>query len=254
MTAPFASHMQHDAARNNPAAVGLGVLFTTLVHAGLLAWIVLPKLFSSESQGHTPSPELITEVDLVSAEMVRKGMDLPDHLLPNRRVNVLNTAPQVGVGPNTAEAKPRPPNAVDDLLNRLGTRAQNFAEQTDQLPLEGNPDGAEDGTSESAREGDLYAGRLKRFLETGWSVPSTMDADLVRGMSVRVDITVDANLQITSYDLKRSSGDVEFDQSVKDRLEGLIATQTPLPPPPESVLSQYAGNTFSATFHGRNLR
>lgn len=204
----------------------------------------------------------VVERHVVEARFVKLGRPFDPRRLPDRIVPRLATAvPQGTAVSKTAtrriqpDAGVRQPQAVADVLQRLGDRAQMFAEIRDTLPeVEGSPDGIEDGTDETARAGDLYAGQLYALLRRGWSVPTTLSEEEVQGMRAEVDVTIGQDRYITSFRIHTSSGNPLFDQSILDRLQEIQTNNTQLPEPPAEIAEQYLGQTIGFRFLGRHAR
>lgn len=253
-----------------PAAVGGAVfavatpLVVTVVAlvlialSGALEWII--ELLPDEPV--TEEELLLEEEDIIEARFVTLGRDF-ERELPNRIVPRLSTAPpepsrvpteetpdEPMEPPPPQEVEP-PPNAVEDVLARIGDRAQAFAEIAEEREREGSPDGIEEGTEREASEGDVYRGRLYSFFRRGWSIPTTLDRDTVQGLTTTMSIQIGPELQIVSFEVRRSSGNALFDQSVTEHLTRLQATDQRIPPPPEEVAAQYIGAEIAVRFSGR---
>lgn len=231
-------------------------LFFFVFAVGLAAHLSEELLDEDEDE------RLLEEEDVIEARFVVLGRDFEDEL-PNRIVPRLSTAPPQPSNVPTentpverAEPEERPeeeppPDAVEDVLARIGDRAQAFAEIAEEREREGSPDGIEEGTETTATEGDIYRGRLFSFFRRGWSVPTTLDRDEVQGMRVSVTVQIGPDLQIASFNLRGTSGNALFDQSVNEQLTRLQAAQQPIPPPPEEVADQYIGQSIVVRFNGR---
>ena len=206
-------------------------------------------------------PSILEEEDVIEARFVQLGRDFDD-MLPNRQVPRLSTAPpepsQVPTeNTPTERAEPierpeeTPPDAVEDLLARIGDRAQAFAEIAEEREREGDPDGLEEGTETEATEGDIYRGRLYSFFRRGWSVPTTLSRDEASGLVSTATIQIGQDLELVSFRLRSGSGNAVFDQSIMEHLTRLQASDQHIPPPPEEVADQYIGQTIAVRFHGR---
>ena len=254
-------------------AVAGGVAFTVLAPilvavfavvmillTGALEW-VLEVIPTEEPAAAEEREYVLEEEDVIEARFVRLGIDFEDEL-PNRVVPIQSTAPpepsQVPTERTPTERMERPepreeepPDPVEDVLLRIGDRAQAFAEIAERRQLEGSPEGIEEGTETTATEGDIYRGRLYSFFRRGWSVPTTLSRDEVQGLTTTMDIQIGQDLEIVRFGVRRSSGNPIFDQSVVQQLTRLQAADQRIPPPPEEVADQYVGRPIAVRFHGR---
>lgn len=247
--------------RVTPLAILMGIATAIGAHVLLpLAMIAIIVVGAALGLGQAEEPEqpAIQEREIVEARFVKLGRPPDPNKLPDRRVNRLSTAPPdhiaVSANPRDHDVPDagRPPNPTQDMLTRLGDRAQLFAEIAEAREEEGSPDGIEEGTSTEARAGDIYAGRLYAFFRRGWTVPTLLsDAERQR-LTTEVDISIGADLQIRDFRLRRTSGNPLFDQSVLDNLQQLKESSTPLPAPPPEIADQYLGQTIGLRFRGRD--
>lgn len=237
-----------------PFAFALLVLLCTLI-AMVVAAVV--QMISPEA----PRESALEEVDVIEARFVRLGRDFEEEL-PNREVHVLSTAPPepslvpredtpVQTDQPTQHIEDRPPQTVNDLLARLDSRAEIFEEMRDRPELEGSAEGIEEGTETQATEGDIYRGRLYAFFRRGWSIPTTLSRDEARGLQATINVSIGEDLAITSFEVRSSSGNPIFDDSILQQLTRLQAADQHIPPPPEEVADQYVGRTIAVRFHGR---
>ncbi len=171
------------------AASHLGVPLAILLVTGVL------KLMGAITEDAAP---VSAERHVVEARFVKLGVPFDPRRLPNRRVPVLSTAPREGLNVSKnmnprhldQDAGPRPENATEDLLTRLGDRAQIFAERTTPREQEGREDGEAEGTETEASAGDLYAGHLVLFFRRGWTVPETVPEEEMRTLRVSIAVTI----------------------------------------------------------------
>lgn len=203
---------------------------------------------------------LLEEDEVIQARFVRLGREFEE--LPNRVVPVLATAPPPPsevpseTPPPSPEPPPEPveqpsPNAVADLLTRLDDRAELFEEMAQREELEGSADGIEEGTESEGTEGDIYRGRLYSFFRRGWTIPTTVSREEAQRMTATVRVEIGADLQIVSFEIRASSGDPLFDESVLQQLTRLQAADQRIPPPPPDVAAQYIGQAIVVRFNGR---
>ncbi len=241
-------------------SMALGGVFATftahLVVPGAIAGAL--ALLSATGVGSTPARAVI-EDHVVAARFVRLGKKLDPHQIPNRRVPLKSTAPLPGVAvskvmeppkPNKPDAGVRPEHPQEDLLTRLGDRAQAFAEIAQQQEQEGDPGGIAEGTETTAKAGDLYRGQLVSFFKRGWTIPSTLGDTSSLTTRARIEITADRH--VGDHQIVKSSGEALFDQSVEDRANELRAQGTTLPEPPPEVADQFSRPwTLDVNFNGR---
>ncbi len=255
----------------SPASLLGGAALTVAVPAitGLLFLVVViadhTRAALAGDDADEDPPVLLEEEDIIEARFVQLGRDFEDEL-PNREVPILSTAPPPPAEVPTEDtpterAEPRerpetppPPDAVEDVLARIGDRAQAFAEIAERREREGSPEGIEEGTETEATPGDVYRGRLYAFFRRGWTIPTTLDRDEAAGLTAIVDVAIGQNLEIVSFGLRAGSGNAVFDQSITEHLTRLQASDNRVPPPPEEVAAQYIGQTIAVRFHGRQAR
>ncbi len=245
--------------KNPPSVVG-GVVVTLLAHIAVPATMMLAGVWVDE-----PDEEMATrefeELNIVAAEFVQLGEPLDPRQLPNRQVPILSTAPNddtvVSKRPRRRrprpDAGPPPPNATDDLLRRLGDRAQVFAELQERRTREGEADGLEDGTSKR-RTGNEYLGRLMRIFRRGWTLPATISDAEREELRAVATVDVSETMQILRARIVNSSGNQIFDQSILSRIEAIRAQGDPLPEPPLEVEDRYRGAAIRLRFSGRQAR
>jgi hypothetical protein len=234
-----------------------GGFFAVLAfHVGLPA-LVIACVAMLGLVGGPKEPASYIEENVVHAEFVQLGKPPDPKKLPDRKVPRLTTAPDDKIAvskemdppkPNKPDAGPPPDDAVDDVITRLGDRAQAFAEIAKEQEREGDPGGIEDGTATEAKAGDLYAGKLSSFLKRGWTVPTTLND--TKGLVTRINVEITRDLHVGAFAVTGSSGEALFDQSVLDRLNELKSQGTTLPEPPPEVAAQYLGATIGFNFRG----
>ena len=238
-----------------------GLSFVGLTHlvAPLVAMLILGS--NAKPDKDTTQREISTPV--IAARFARLGKKPDPHQLPNRDVPQLKTAPTdaVPVSDKAQERPPEPktkperdPDAVDDALKRLGDRAQAFAERNKQREREGDPEGIEEGSEKKSSEGNIYAGKLYAFFRRHWSVPSTLNSDQVKALQTTVLVGINAERQVLSIEVAKSSGNPLFDRSVQEAITRIIEGGLKVPAPPESIASDYLGKRVPMRFLGRHAR
>lgn len=241
-------------------SVSIPALFAGLMSlsALLAADLVAPLAALQPDDEQAPRETILEEV--IQARFVQLGRDFRNEL-PDRQVPVLSTAPpEPSEVPRentptrdqpTSRVENRPPNTVDDLLTRLDRRAELFEEMAERRDVEGSPEGLEEGTERQGSEGDLYRGRLYSFFRRGWTIPTTLSRDESRRLTTTMNVSIGADLQLRDFEIRSSSQNPLFDDSVVQQLTRLQASSTPIPPPPDEVAEQYVGRTIAVRFTGR---
>jgi len=235
-----------------------GSLMSIMVHGLIVAAFVFSGLLQALLAGPKSAPR--DERTVIEARLVQLGKELDPRQLPNRQVPLLQTAPPdtVTVSPDAAEVpdqpeETKPPNPVEDLLTRLGDRAQTFAEIAEDREKEGSPEGVAEGSNQ-AKAGDIYAGKLYQFFRRGWTVPTVITEAESQALAAEVDVEITEDLKIGDFSLRRSSGNPLFDQSVLDNLQRLKDTGATLPEPPSELEASYLNQMVGLVFRGRDAQ
>ncbi|MCA9608107.1 MAG: TonB C-terminal domain-containing protein [Myxococcales bacterium] len=255
----------------SPASIlgGFALTLAVPIVTTLLFLVVVIAQVTGDALSDAPAEDErateLEEEDVIEARFVQLGRDFEDEL-PNREVPILSTAPpQPAEVPTedtpTERAEPRerpetppPPDAVEDVLARIGDRAQAFAEIAERRDREGSPDGIEEGTETVATPGDVYRGRLYAFFRRGWTIPTTLSRDEASALTATANVEIGQSLEIVSFSIRSGSGNALFDQSITDQITRLQQSDQHIPPPPEEVAEQYIGQTIAVRFHGRQAR
>lgn len=225
----------------------------------------LLSIFGLAAMAATDHQPIARELHVVEARFVRLGVKRDPRRLPNRVVPIKSTAPATGVAvsKNASQEpldrsrdkdKERPVNAAEDLLTRLGDRAQAFAEIAEEREREGDPEGVPWGTDTEGREGDIYLGKLVAFFQNGWTLPTTLGRDQVKSLVTKISVQITPSGQVGAFEIVGPSGNALFDQSVNERLQQLRAVQARVPEPPIEVAGDFLGRTIMVRFLGRNAR
>jgi outer membrane biosynthesis protein TonB len=234
-----------------------GAFAAVAAHIVLPIVIVLVTSALAAIAGKKPQ-QTFNEMHVVEAKFVRLGKTPDPKKLPDRIVPRKQTAPdqQVVVSknmnpdkPDKPDAGPRPEHPVNDVLTRLGDRAQAFAEIQEEKEREGDPNGDPQGTETQAQVGDIYLGKIAALFKKGWTIPSTL-GDTSR-LQVGTTFEITSDLRIGAFEIVQSSGEPLFDQSAMDRFQQMRDQNTRLPPPPPEVANQFIGQTVGVRFHGK---
>jgi hypothetical protein len=199
-------------------------------------------------------------VDVIAAEFVRLGKPFDPRKLPSRKVPpVAKRKPDgVVVSPDAKEhpekkeeEKEKPREHEKAALDNLIDRTREFAEDV-QYEQEGDPNGLREGTATTAREGDIYQGKLVLFFRRNFTV-NNMVADPEKQVAIAaIEIMDDGRLK--SVEIFKTSGDPLFDNDVISSVQALIQSGASIPEPPAALTSTYYGKTISVRFSGKDLR
>lgn len=243
-------------------AVVWGLVASVAIHLVLPMAATLLALLVLRGGGATvadPEDEAEPERTLavVETKFVKLGRPFDPRELPNRRVPQRSTAPRererapakradetpAEVPP---DAGPPPEDAVEDLLTRLGTRADALAKLSEQdYSQEGDVQGVQGGT-ETRETGSIYPGRLRSFFRRGFTVPTHIPDEDLQGLRtvVRIEITGDGRLG--EWRVTRPSGNADFDAAVERRLRQ--ADGANLPDVPEDEAERFLGHATNVAF------
>jgi TonB family protein len=203
----------------------------------------------------------LPHTEVIAAEFVKLGKPFDPTKLPSRKVPPIAKRKVDGVVVS-ADAKEQPqkpedkkkdktPDQQASLLDNLVDRTRDFAEDVN-YEQEGSPDGIPEGTATTAREGDLYLGKLKLFFQRNWTVPNVLQNPEKLVANASVEVASDGRLK--SVEIGKSSGDPLFDQSILDAVQALIQSGAVLPEPPVALTQNYYGTTLSVRFSGKDVR
>ena len=196
--------------------------------------------------------------EFVEARFVKLGTQLDPRRLPDRPTPQANTAPQ---NPNRFSKRNRirrsdqrhnpQPDSINDMLQRLGDRAEQFEREAIARQIEGHEQGVQGGTETDATAANLYNGQLYRFFRRGWSVPTTIPDDARRSLVLRVQVSIGHDRRVTGFSLGGSSGNASFDESVRSHLQRIQGSGRLVPEPPAAVAHRYLGRQNAFRFTGR---
>lgn len=233
--------------------VGMIIFF---IHGGGIRWLSADRK-EEESE---------KEVKFIVARLVKLGTPPEDSkAMPHRKVPALATGPKDQI-PVSSELYPpdvQPPDeekalpfAVEDpKLRKIFDTARAFAEITDNLMVEGHPDGVPEGevTDPSlVKAGDLYATKLYRIFKNMWVVPSLIPAGERIALIVKVKLVIGPDLKIHDYKFVKKSGNGQFDSSVIEIFKKFEAENKRLPEPPDEIASKLFEGGLVIRFHGKD--
>lgn len=235
-----------------------GVIAALAAHVALpIAIVTVTSILAATLAKGGPEP--LADKHIVEAHFVKLGKKPEPNRLPQRKVPKKSTAPDPATAVSkTPVDKPKPDAGVppdrrtEDLLTRIGDRAQALAEVVKDRPPEGDPQGTNEGTETEAQVGDVYLGKLVALFKRGWTIPSTIGDTSKLRVTTTFEITRD--LKVGDFRIEKSSGDPLFDQSVEDRFQQMRSEGITLPAPPREVASQFLGKTIGVRFSGEGAR
>lgn len=244
-------------------AVAVFVLVPLLVLGSHLLMDGVRSLFGDTVDALPPAP-----LEVIETRFVRLGKRKEPRRLPSKEVP---HAPQNAPVPKAPSAEPmdaipsgkqekglkkpdkkRDQREEEDLLSQLGQRAGAISELTKGPELEGDPEGIVEGTKASGDEEDIYLGKLYSYFRRGWQVPTLISQEDLQKLTCVVALSITEDGRVGGYEVKRTSGNEAFDESVRRRMNQ--AEGAKLPQPPESVADRILGETISLRFFGSHIR
>ncbi len=238
------------------AAVVLGLVTAAGSHLLLVGVLFLIGVVFGTSalarEEAPPAPDEPTEVQFVQAKLVKLGRQFDPRELPNRMREARTTAPRRSEVPTKHSKRVRledagvvASDAVEDMLARLGTRADELARISRAAEQEGDPEGVREGTA-TREEGDVYISQLYAFFRRGFQFETGgYTTEELRSMRAVVRVRISADGRVEGYDL-RSSGNAEFDHAVRLRLDQAEGAR--IPEPPEERRGEIYGNAIPISF------
>lgn len=197
-------------------------------------------------------------IEVMAAEFAKLGKPFDPTKLPPRKVPPVAKRKPTGVVVSAdakehekKEEKEKPNEAQTSMLDNLVDRSKEFAEDVAYEEV-GDPNGLAEGTATSAKEGNIYLGKLKLFFQRNWTTPNVVQN--VDKLVAIASVTVTDDGHLKSVEIQTSSGEPYFDQSVLDAVQALIQSSAVLPEPPPDLVSTYYGATLPVRFRGSDLR
>lgn len=232
----------------------VGISLSVFVHTAVGLSLYLASGARADVESN-PDASVLPEEDVIAAEIIALGEELPDDQLPNRVVPQLATAPSneevVSAKRDVVkrDRKERQAHAEVDPLEHLAKRSEIFGEQADPMPIEGSADGEEGGVR--SVDGDRYKGKLIAFARKGWTVPKTLDQDVLNELKCVARVSFDDEMRVVAFSLSKKSGDADFDDSVSAQLMRIKESGALAPQPPLEVAERYRSSSIRVTFHGK---
>lgn len=244
-------------------AVSVFILVPLLVVASHLLMGRLHSFFGSSIADLPPAPLEVIETRFVRLGKRKEPRRLPSKEVPNAPQNAPvpkapSAEPTEAIPTGKAEKglkkpeKKRDRREEEDLLSQLGQRAGAISELTKGPELEGDEKGIIEGTKASGTDEEIYLGQLYSYFRRGWQVPTVIPQEELEKLTCVIALSITEDGRVGGYELKRSSGNEAFDESVRRRMNQ--AEGAKLPPPPESVADRILGETISLRFFGSHVR
>jgi TonB family protein len=244
-------------------AVAMFILVPVLVVASHSLLGSIQSFFGSNAEDLPPA-----RLEVIETRFVRLGKRKEPRRLPSKEVP---NAPQNAPVPKAPSAEPmetipsgqqekglkkpeqeRDRREEEDLLSQLGQRAGAISELTKGPELEGDEEGIVEGTKASGTDEEIYLGKLYSYFRRGWQVPTLIPQEELEKLTCVIELSITEDGRVEGYEVKQSSGNEAFDESVRRRLSQAEGAQ--LPPPPESVADRILGNRISLRFFGSHVR
>ena len=243
----------------DPLALVFGLALAGAFHGLLGGLLVVATMMgggaSAAAAERTPSTDERPEVEFIEAKLVRLGREFQPREMPNKLRPTRSTGPRrLARTPNKnaervrrdPDETPTPENAVEDILARLGQSASEQARIAEESEREGDPRGVEEGTETSGNEEQMYRGLLYVFFRRGFTIPSSISETDRAGLRAVVSVRSSGSGVVEGFEL-RSSGNAEFDQAVRLRMNQAVGAMLPTPPNDE-LRSQFFGASFPVSF------
>jgi hypothetical protein len=218
----------------------MGLLFTVVVHAA-----VLGAMLWGRSSGAEKPPALGQFVD---AQLVRFGKPRDLSFLPHKqgvvKQNVKPDAIKVATDEKALphlDEKKQPEEKYDPLKKTHAEMFKNLNDQPEAAEEQtGSLTGSRAGTASEAK-GDPYI--LSLIDKLHWTVPTTIpDAELNK-LSADVCFIISSDGTLQKYEMRRKSGNSQFDSSLEATLSTFKASQKFDPPP-----DRWKGKQFCPEF------
>ncbi len=244
------------AGRVSTLAIVIGALTMLGSHIFLAVVLLVVTAFSLDQsaraeQAREMFEEQPPEVEFVEAKLIKLGRQFDPHELPNRIREARTTAPpQPSDIPRQGADRVRRPDAgpldsVNDLVARLGTRADELAHIAQAAEQEGDPDGVAEGTVDRD-EGDVYRTYLYGYFRRGFTMPTSITDEERHGLAATVRVQTSPAGIIEGFTIASASGNSDFDQAVRLRMDQAVGSQ--LRDPPDEERNTYFGTSFPIRF------
>lgn len=232
--------------------VWIFILGSGAVHAFLIGLMILGGTLK-ESRSNTRDDTKIMAI-------LRKGQPRPKKWLPRKPPAPVSKPSVPKNSRPDPSAKPKPSEPSRAIAN---TTPKNYSKEMQQAlsmlgkegggksadPLEGSPEGAEDGTSLIAQLGSEYMTKVYTAIKGQYKLPEIISQRERMFLQATAVITINTRGGIKKLVFEKRSGNSIFDSAI----EGAILRAAPFPPPPEELRSKYASEGIGLDFDARSM-
>lgn len=214
-----------------------GVVASIGLHGLIIMLVVIGTMKSEESiEEHIEEKMLeFEQVDLLAL-----GEEKPPDALPRisnpappkvapKKINLEPTEPTVDLDPKEEEEPPKEavedekPTARSKALDALSALHDPERPSNEDLP-EGDEAGVVGGSLSDAAKANLmgtYQAKLLAELSRNWSVPTTLSSEEIKSLAGRVVVYVRLSPagDVVTYDMKKSSGNEQYDAAIERLLQ-----------------------------------
>ena len=250
---------------------GFGI--AAFIHLGLPAIIILALGAAALLKPLPPPPP---DEPAVTAHFARLGIevdvkDLPTRVRPGAKLksskqntNSKRGAPTLKDPDPDGQKEQTPDQVVRNLVDDLGLDTPDKGESNnagevdkDSENTEGDPQqtgslGGVEGGDSDQKTGNEYLGQLNLMFRKGWSVPTTVSDEEVKGLKATALMNVNENYKILGCKIINPSGNAIFDASINQRCQALTGTE--LPEPPQGIEHQFKNAAIRLRLSGAQAR
>lgn len=119
------------------------------------------------------------------------------------------------------------PKAAKDRLKQMARALERMERRSNEL--DGSPNGTPGALSSQAINalGSIYAGQLRLVFQENWQVPGVIPKEELKRLACKVQLRIDRQGRILSFEIKEKSGNGLFDSSVQRAVK--LTPKVPLP-------------------------
>jgi TonB C terminal len=218
--------------RSSGVFVFVGILFTLLLHVGVLGGYWLAR---AQTAGAAPlGPGTYVDAALVKFGKPRDLSFLP-HKVGQQHTKDTPTGLKIATSdkalPHLDDKKKDEPQKDDPLAKinaQMRSRFKPDEPEGFEQAGEGSPTGSKSGTATEAR-GDPYIQEIMAAVGDSWQIPTTIKESELASLKATVCLTIDRAGKLTHFEFRQHSTSSQFDSS----LEAALGTLKKLSPPPD---------------------